>query len=218
MPRLAVPLAAVAVAACALQRPPSVILTPQHRIGLGDSYGPGIDSASSHWIRFEIAVPAHVIVLRVTDAGIEQVQPTSGPDYALQAGAHSMRGCRLTIGENRDVSGDAYTRACERIFKSDPLAKPVPSGVTTVESVFELSETGSSRRLADERGYWLLIVSDVPTPARQLEHWLGLINTEDDSLLVTTVLALPSLLVGGRTTNWTGYYVGFAPPIPVTVR
>jgi len=61
-------------------------------------------------------------------------------------------------------------------------------------------------------------VSDVATPDRQLSHWLGLIDTEDDSMLVTTVLALPSLLVGGRTTNWAGYDVGFAPPIPVTVQ
>jgi hypothetical protein len=193
-----------------------VILTPQNRIGLGDSYGPGIDSASSHWIRFEIAVPAHVIVLRVTDAGIEQVHPTAGPDYPLQAGAHSMRGCRLTIRDHGDDIGDSYTRACVR--ESDRAAKPVPRGGTAAGSVFEVSETGSARRLADERGYWLLIASDVPTPARQLEHWLGLINMDDDSLLVTTVLALPSLLVGGRTTNWAGYYVGFAPPIPVTVR
>jgi hypothetical protein len=216
MPRLAVLLAAVAVAACVLPPPPSAILTPQNRFGLGDSYGPGIDSASSHWIRFEIAVPAHVIVLRVTDAGIEQVHPVSGPDYALQAGAHSMRGCALTIRDHGDDISDSYTRACVR--ESDRAAKPVPSGVTAVESVFQLTEAGASRPLADERGYWLLIVSDVATPARQLSHWLGLIDTEDDSLLVTTVLALPSLLVGGRTTNWAGYYVGFAPPIPVTVR
>ena len=218
MPRLTVLLTAVAVGACSLPPPPRVILTPQNRIGLGEGYGPGIDSASAHWIRFEITAPAHVIVLRVTDAGIEQVHPSSGPDYALEPGAHSMRGCGLTLGQNRDVAGDAYTRACERILKSDPAAKPVPTDVTPAEPVVELSETRPARRLADERGYWLLIVSDVPTPARQLTHWLGLINTDDDSLLVTTVLALPSLLVGRRTTNWSGYYVGFAPPIPVTVR
>ncbi len=220
MPRLAVLLAAVAVAACALALalppPPSVILTPQNRIGLGDGFGPGIDSASAHWVHFEIAAPAHVIVLRVTDAGIEQVHPSWGPDLALEAGAHSMRGCELTIRDHGDDVRDAHTRACVR--ESDRAAKPVPGAAREAESVFQLTEAEASRPLADERGYWLLIVSDVPTPARQLSHWLGLIDTAGDSLLVTTVLALPSLLVGGRTTNWAGYYVGFAPPIPVIVR
>jgi len=218
MPRLAVLLAAGAVAACALAlpAPTPVILTPQNRIGLGDGFGPGIDSASAHWVHFEIAVPAHVIVLRVTDAGIEQVQPRWGTDSPLEAGAYSMRGCELTIRDHGDDMRDAHTRACVR--ESDRAAKPVPGGARAAEPVLQLTEAGASRPLADERGYWLLIVSDVPTPARQLSHWLGRIDMDDDSLLVTTVLALPSLLVGGRTTNWAGYYVGFAPPIPVIVR
>jgi len=218
MPRALRVLLAVTVAGCALALPPppAVILSPQNRIGLGDGFGPGIDSASAHWVHFETAVAAHVIVLRVTDAGIEQIQPRWGTDFPLEAGAHSMRGCALTI---RYYGGDIrnpYTRACVR--ESDQAAKPVPGGAREADAVFQLTEAGAARPLADERGYWLLIVSDVPTPARQLEHWLGLIDTAGDSLLVTTVLALPSLLVGGRTTNWAGYYVGFAPPIPVTVR
>ena len=217
MPRALRVLLAVTLAGCALALPPppAVILTPQNRIGLGEGFGPGIDSASAHWVHFEIAAAAHVIVLRITDAGIEQIQPRWGTDHPLEAGAHFMKGCALTIRYYGGDIRDSHTRAC---LQESDAAKPVPGGAREAESVFQLTEVGGSRSLADERGYWLLIVSDVPTPARQLEHWLGLIDTADDSLLVTTVLALPSLLVGGRTTNWAGYYVGFAPPIPVTVR
>ncbi len=203
MPRVLLLLMAVTLAGCALALPPpsSVILTPQNRIGLGEGFGPGIDSASAHWVHFEIALAAHVIVLRITDAGIEQIQPRWGTDYPLEAGAHSMRGCALTIRYYGGDMRDAHTRACVR--ESD-AAKRVPGVASEPESVFQLTEVGGSRARADERGYWLLIVSDIPTPARQLSHWLGLIDMGDDSLLVTTVLALPSLL--------------FAPPIPVTVR
>jgi len=165
-------------------------------------------------MRFKITAAAHVIVLRVTDAGIEQVHPRSGSDSPLEPGTHSMRGCALTIRDHGADDRDPYTRACVREYARG--AKPVPA--VAPDSVFELAEAGATRPTADERGYWLLIVSDVPTPARQLTHWLGLIDMADDSMLVTTVLALPSLLVGRRTTNWAGYYVGFAPPIPVTVR
>ena len=218
MARVRVLLTAVTLAGCALALPPPpvVLLTPQNRIGLGEGFGPGIDSASAHWMRFKITAAAHIIVLRVTDAGIEQVHPRWGSDSPLEPGAHSMQGCALTIRDHGADDRDPYTRACVREFARG--ARPVPAGASEPDSVFQLAEAAATRPTADERGYWLLIASDIPTPPRQLEHWLGLIDMENDSLLVTTVLALPSLLVGRRTTNWAGYYVGFAPPIPVTVR
>src|SRR5437870_4914349 len=46
------------------------------RLGAADVYGPGIMSVSIHEVRFELARPAHVIVLRVgADGTIEPVFP-----------------------------------------------------------------------------------------------------------------------------------------------
>ncbi|PYO88211.1 MAG: hypothetical protein DMD66_08165 [Gemmatimonadetes bacterium] len=65
-------------------------------------------------------------------------------------------------------------------------------------------------------GYWLLIVSDTRTPPDELKHRLGQIESADTPLL-TLVQELPGVLVGGRTTNWAAYYVGFA-EVPAPAR
>jgi len=60
-----------------------------------------------------------------------------------------------------------------------------------------------------EAGYWLLILSDARTLSFELESRIQALDIDANSLL-DTVRQIPSALVGGRTTNWSAYYVGFA--------
>ncbi len=71
------------------------------------------------------------------------------------------------------------------------------------------------RLSVDELGYWLLIVSDARTPAEELKIRLREFESDesedsDDTPVLRIVQQLPGVLVGGRTTNWAAYYVGFA--------
>src|SRR5204863_4918486 len=60
-----------------------------------------------------------------------------------------------------------------------------------------------------ESGYWLVIVSDLATPPRVLDARLHALDLGDEPLL-ESVVQIPSALLGGRTTNWSAFYVGFA--------
>jgi len=42
-------------------------------------------------LRFQLAIPAHVIVLRMTENGIEQVQPLDAADPPVPTGLHAAR-------------------------------------------------------------------------------------------------------------------------------
>lgn len=69
----------------------------------------------------------------------------------------------------------------------------------------------AAREREQEAGYWLLITSDAATSEVALDARLRALELEDDDgTLLATVRQIPSALVGGRTTNWSAYYVGFA--------
>jgi hypothetical protein len=204
-----------------------LVLTPQTRFGLGEGYGPGIVAASAHGMRFELAMPAHAIVLRVTEEGIEQVSPTGGHDPATAPGTYSVRAVGPASGRppmsaavSADFSSDPGSLSCVPVLDANLPAKPDPSCVARAvarESPSVRSGPPSTRESEDERGYWLLIVSDTRTPAAELAYRLVQLDFEDTSLL-TTVLELPSALVGSRTTNWAAYYVGFIVSTPAHSR
>jgi hypothetical protein len=212
----------LAAASCARHTIPHAIpplaLTPQARFGLGEGYGPGIVAASARGMRFALAMPAHAIVLRVTEDGVEQVSPTWGHDPAAAPGAYSVRAVGPTSGRPpmsapvaADFSSDPGSLSCVPVLDPNVPAQPDPSCVSRTvarESRSVRSGAPSSRESDDERGYWLLIVSDTRTPAAELEYRLAQLDF-DDTPLLTTVLELPSALIGGRTTNWAAYYVGF---------
>jgi hypothetical protein len=215
--RAFIPLLALALGCSAGPPMSRVVLTPQTRFGLGEEYGPGIVMATAREMRFELAVPAHAIVLRVTQEGVEPVRTTRDTDPAIGRGTHSVTAVGKTARRPlptgaADVPAGPGLLECVPILDPNLQAKPSPGCVSRAvagASPAMPSAVPSRRQSGNERGYWLLIVSDTRTPAAELEHRLAELEF-DDTPLLTTVLELPSALVGGRTTNWTAYFVGFA--------
>ncbi len=179
----------LAFAECAPQPRPSVLLTPQTRLGLGEGYGRGIVAATARHMRFELTVPAHVIVLRVTEAGIDQVSPSWGHDPAVASGAHVVTADVPRSGESRvsatpvDLSSISGSLPCVPFLDPNLNAKPDPGCVSR-----------SSPRESP--------------PLREFESDES--EDSDDTPVLRIVQQLPGVLVGGRTTNWAAYYVGFA--------
>ena len=66
---------------------------------------------------------------------------------------------------------------------------------------------------SDDIGYWVLIVSDVPTAAADLNQRLAPMTFPDSSLLAV-VQHVPEALVASRTSHWAAYYVMFGAPSP----
>src|SRR5207245_8214187 len=135
---------------------------------------------SAHEMRFELALPAHAIVLRVTEDGVEQVSPTSGHDPATAPGAYSVSAVGPTSGRPAmsapvaaDFSSDPGSLSCVPVLDPNLPAKPDPSCVSRAvarESPTVRSGAPSSRESDDERGYWLLVVLDTRTTAAALDY------------------------------------------------
>ncbi|PYO88212.1 MAG: hypothetical protein DMD66_08170 [Gemmatimonadetes bacterium] len=123
----------IAVDGCARSPAPSLLLTPQTRFGLGEGYGPGIITVNARAMRFELVTAAHVIVLRVTEDGIEQVSPNSGRDPAVARGPHWVK----VAPERRPVdvagpdpadfqSAPGLPSRILRVSSASPRARPAP--------------------------------------------------------------------------------------------
>jgi hypothetical protein len=212
----------LAGAACARQAPLPVLLTPQSRLGLGEGFGPGIVTATARTLTFQLAAAAHVIVLRVMDDGtIEQVQPLRGGDPLVHPGAHAVTasGARVAATSKGRIPplGSAVfgpgSLSCVPILDPNLRAKPDPAcaaqEAARAANMLQADPPPPSQVRDDEAGYWLLIVSDAPTAPGELEARLQQLDVDAGSLL-GYVRQIPSALVGGRTTNWSAYYLGFA--------
>jgi hypothetical protein len=215
----------IAVDGCGRSPAPSLLLTPQTRFGLGEGYGPGIITVNARAMRFELVTVAHVIVLRVTEDGIEQVSPASSRDPAVARGLHWVKVAPErhpvdVVGPDpADFQSGPASLSCVPVLDPNLNAKPDPSCVERVSTRETRPRTSGPVRLGNalnDIGYWLLIVSDTRTPPDELKHRLGQIESADTPLL-TLVQELPGVLVGGRTTNWAAYYVGFA-EVPAAAR
>ena len=211
----------VAGAACARQAPLPVLLTPQSRLGLGEGFGPGIVTATARSLTFRLDGAAHVIVLRVMNDGtIEQVQPLRGGDLITQSGAHvvTATGARVSATPRARIPplGSAVfgpgSLSCVPILDPNLRAKADPACAAQEAArsadMLESSSPPPSRMRDDEAGYWLLILSDATTAPVELEARLQELDLDAESLL-GYVRQIPSALVGGRTTNWAAYYLGF---------
>ena len=229
-----------AAGGCARHTIPPVVLINQTRIGPAEDLGPGITGVQFNGINFDLASPAHVIVLRVTNsAGIEQVRPLrSGDNSQLSRGEYSATAPSFS---RSNYAAQAAQRAayvsgvCGSPYEEDP-SRPIPTGATDTsrhaaprngalaqrryqDCIRRERETNSQREgpspytrpQLDDVGYWLLIVSDAQTTAGELASRLRLMEVPDTSL-VDVVRALPEALVGSRSSHWAAYYVAFVAP------
>jgi len=191
----------LAVAACAPHNR-SVELAPQTRVGPAADFGPGIGDVTPSDVDLRLNVPAYVIALRVTnELGVQVVAPVSGSPRS-KPGTHYFRGGEKAPADTsmRTVS----SRACT----IRPDARESCVGAPVQYRISQLIQGGAA---ADAAGYWLLVVSDAPTPALDVMRRLRLMNLVDTSL-VALVQSIPEPLIASRTSHWAAYYAAFGAP------
>src|SRR5467141_2468438 len=164
----------LAVAACAPHNR-SVELAPQTRVGPAADFGPGIGDVTPSDVDLRLNVPAYVIALRVTnELGVQVVAPMAGSPRS-KPGTHYFRGGKNASPDTsmRTVSSKACT------IRSDSR-ESCAAGVPMKYHITQLIQGGAP---ADAAGYWLLVVSDAPTPALDVMRRLRLMNLFDTSLV-----------------------------------
>src|SRR5712691_8976541 len=142
---------------CARHTIPPVELINQTRIGPAEDLGPGITGVGSNGITFDLSAPAHVVVLRVTNAnGIEPVRPLrSGDRSALRSGRHvaTLPGATaLAPSSGRTAAGaQSYAGylACTPAFESDPTRAPDPGAARDTAGRLARSAVTAQRRYDD---------------------------------------------------------------------
>jgi len=189
----------LAATACARHAIPPVVLTSQTRLGPAEDYGPGILDVTPSDVDLRLDAPAYVIALRVTtELGIQVVAPVAGSPRSKR-GTHYFRGGAVSTSDTslRTVSSKSCT------VRADSRESCV--GMPMRYQITQLKQGGAT---SDAPGYWLLIVSDAPTPAQEVMRRLTLLNLADTSL-VRLVRSIPEPLVASRTTRWAAYYAPF---------
>ncbi len=129
------------------------------------------------------------------------VAPVSGSPRS-KPGTHYFRGGEKAPADTsmRTVS----SRACT----IRPDARESCVGAPVQYRISQLIQGGAA---ADAAGYWLLVVSDAPTPALDVMRRLRLMNLVDTSL-VALVQSIPEPLIASRTSHWAAYYAAFGAP------
>ena len=201
IPSVSVLVLFLAAAGCARRNRP-LELAPQTRVGPAGDFGPGLADVTPSDVDLRLDVPAYVIALRVTnELGIQVVAPVSGSPRS-KPGTHYFRGGEKAPRDTsmRTVSSKACTVR--------PDARESCVGAPMQYRINQLIQGGAP---ADAAGYWLLIVSDTPTPALDVLRRLGLMNLVDTSL-VALVRSIPEPLMASRTKHWAAYYAAFGTP------
>jgi len=199
--RIGMSLLALALVGCARHVTVPDHPTPQTRLGPAQDFGPGIIDATPSDVDLQLDVTSYVVALRVTrDHGIQVIAPVSGSPTSKR-GSHYFRGgappkagpdttLRAASSKGCTVRGDSR-EACPGL--------PMPYRIT------QLKQGGAPD---DADGYWLLIVSDVPTPGRDVMQRLREMHLADQSL-EALVRSIPEPLVASRTAHWAAYYAPF---------
>jgi hypothetical protein len=160
------------------------------RLGAVDTYGPGIVSASPRDVRFKLARPAHVIVLRVErDGSIEPVFPVRGDDVTQQG-----------VGQHFVEAPEP-----ERVAPATRLLDPVLRSPDALVRAGRLAPPPASPIVDSTARYWLVIASDVATSADELRARLEAMRREYRGVQAE-VEALARGLTAGRATTWAAYY------------
>ncbi len=189
----------LAAGGCARHTIAPVVLTPQTRIGPAEDYGPGIRDVTSSDVDLMLDVPAYIIALRVTrELGIQVVAPVSGSPRSKR-GAHYFRGGAVPVADTslRTVSSKSCT------FRAD--SRESCTGVTMPYRISQPKQGGAA---SEAPGYWLLIVSDAPTPGPDVMRRLASLHLADESL-EALVQSIPEPLMASRTRHWAAYYAAF---------
>jgi hypothetical protein len=176
---------------------------------------------------FALDASAHVIVLHVSDAGrVEIARPLrSGDRTELARGKHhvmapAFRFMGALSGSGRPTtcawgSISPYTEFTGAFDSTGSLRQKTALAPLSYDScarheqrtaaMFRLADGTPPRREDPSESYWLLIVSDVPTAAADLEERLA--PMEWPGSAAAAVRSLPEVLVGARTARWAAYYV-----------
>lgn len=225
-------------AGCARHRVQAVAPIQPIRFGPAENYGPGIVAASPDNLRFTLGAPAHVIVLRVTDAGIEQARPRRDSYRAeLSAGSHQAKAPTLfersRAGEIADAKMRSSTGAASRVDcpYGDALvsgdgslvvdaAGRVTRATISRDRAYASCARGARTRQSIFQSTGPATIYDAPLPTEG--YWLLIVSDAETGpldfigelelpgmTLLESVQLLPEALVGSRTTNWAAYYVAF---------
>ena len=204
----------LSIAACAHSTPLVELVTPQSHLGLGEGFGPGIISATAKSMTLQLDAPGYVIVLRVLDNDeIEQVRPAgNGNDRVVPQGSYSFVAAPRQAYAPRSASvPSGPVNPCPPSFDTESSLQRLDPACWTADRAVAAGapQVLPTRARERESGYWLVIVSDAATPPQVLDARLRGLELDEGSLL-DNVVQIPSTLVGGRTTNWSAFYVGFA--------
>jgi hypothetical protein len=195
---------ALALAACA-HRPtssPAASPPPQTRLGPAADFGPGIVDVSSSDVDLRLDAPAYVLAFRVTrELGIQLVAPLSGSPKS-KTGVHYFRGSATAeIRNSAQLPLSVSSRPCTR----RPDSRESCAGLTAPRYAITQLKLGAPPEAA---GYWLLVVSDTPTPPRDIMRQLEIMSLPDTSL-ADLVRGIPEPLIASRTRRWAAYYAPF---------
>lgn len=196
----------IALAACAHRSSSSTAAAPQPpeqtRFGPAVDFGPGIVDVSSTDVDLRLDAPAYVIAFRVTDdLGIQLVAPLSGSPRS-KPGVQYFRGsARAEISNSAQLPLSVSSHPCTR----RPDSRESCAGLAAPRYAITQLKQGAPPEAA---GYWLLIVSDTPTPPHDIMRQLEMTRLPDTNL-VDLVRSIPAQLIASRTGRWAAYYAAF---------
>lgn len=198
--RLAIIAAVVALTPhiAATQAPPNV-----NRLGSRTAYGPGIVATAPRRVEFELTRAAHVIVLLVDpDGSIQPVFPASGEKTTERAAGRQVVELNAVTGTAQggpDVPHAAppVMRSAQQLAMEGERARPRATG-------------DDESRVSPRTPYWLVVVSDVPTTADEVQERLEAMTLQFSSLKAE-LEALARALTARRTKLWAASYAPAAP-------
>ena len=176
---------------------------PVTRLGSRTAYGPGIVGAAARRVEFELTRPAHVIVLLVDpDGSIQPVFPASGENTTERAAGRQVVELNATSGAGQagpeaSHAAPPVMRSAQQLAREGEPARPSATG-------------DDDPRVAPVTAYWLVIVSDVPTTADEVQERLEAMTLQFSSLKAE-LEALARALVARRTKVWAASYTPAAP-------
>ena len=161
------------------------------RLGNARSFGRGIVQAALGEMRFELSRTAEVIVLQIDAAGgITPIFPIDSMPGARPSGVHVVTASApVAVRGGEEPRLDAVMQTAAEVARSGRAVRPPAVSM------------GEDKIVA----YWLLVVSDVPTTAREVRAQLESMTLEFGSV-EEELKALPGVLIADRTKQWGAFY------------